>query len=245
MRPHHLSSGRVLDFSRRSRETEWLDQEDLNPDELQQVLHDLARFNGAMLGHSPVLRWLRESLSPAPDSRQISLLDAGCGYGDLLRDIRRWASQRGVPVSLRGVDINPHAIRIARAATDPRDAIAFDRADVFRLSSSDQIDLIVSSLLTHHLSDEKIVEFLIWMEKTAVRGWLICDLQRHPVPYYFMGLAGRLTPLHPVVFSDGQLSIRRSLTRKEWKNRLGAAGIPLERVTIRSFLFRYAIGRLR
>jgi hypothetical protein len=45
-------------FSRRSRETEWLDQEGIDPEELGRVLRDLAWFNAAMLGHIPVLRWL-------------------------------------------------------------------------------------------------------------------------------------------------------------------------------------------
>jgi SAM-dependent methyltransferase len=246
MRLHNLSSALTLpDFSRRSCENERLDQEGLNPKELRHILHDLARFNGAMLGRSPVLRWLREPLSKASERQPIRLLDVGCGYGDLLREIRRWTTRRGIPVTLRGIDVNPHTINIARAATDPCDAIAFETADVLRLRSADQVDLVVSSLFSHHLADEKLVEFLIWMETTAVRGWLICDLQRHPLPYYVIALAGRVAPLHPVVFSDGQLSVRRSLTRKEWKDRLNAARIPLEQVTIRSFLFRYAIGRLR
>jgi len=243
---HSLISERALpDFSRRSYEPEWLDRERAEPEELRRILRDLARFNGAMLGHAPVLRWLRDVVATASANRRLSLLDAGCGHGDLLRAIGRWARRHGVPITLRGIDLNPRTVRIAQAATDPNDAVVFAAADVFRFVPTEPIDLIVSSLLAHHLSDDEIVAFLVWMEQTAARGWLICDLQRHPVPYYVIGLAGRLTPLHPVVFSDGQLSVCRALTRKEWQERLGAAGIPPDRVTIRSFLFRYAIGRLR
>ena len=83
------------------------------------------------------------------------------------------------------------------------------------------------------------------MEKTARRGWLICDLQRHPLPYYVIGFAGKVAPLHPGVSHDGQISVRRALTHAEWQERLHAAEIPLDEVTIRSFLYRYAIGRLR
>jgi SAM-dependent methyltransferase len=233
------------DFSERSRETEWLDQANLDPEELRSVLRDLARFNGAMLGHLPVLRWLRKAAATVPEGRPLSLLDTGCGYGDLLRAIRRWATRRGIAIALRGIDINAHAIRIAREATDRRDAIRFEVADIFQLQPDEPVDLIVSSLLAHHLSNDQIVAFLGWMERAASRGWLICDLQRHPMPYLFIGLAGRLSPLHPVVFRDGQISVRRALTRTEWNERLCAAGISLEEVRIRSFLFRYAIGRLR
>jgi hypothetical protein len=76
------------DFSQRSRETEWLDQANLDPEELRSVLRDLARFNGAMLGYLPVLRWLRKAVTSVAKNRPLSLLDVGCGYGDLLRAIR-------------------------------------------------------------------------------------------------------------------------------------------------------------
>jgi hypothetical protein len=50
------------------------------------------------------------------------------------------------------------------------------------------------------------------MEETARKGWLIYDLQRHPVPYYFITLMGKLTRLHPMVIHDGRISVARSLT---------------------------------
>jgi hypothetical protein len=83
------------------------------------------------------------------------------------------------------------------------------------------------------------------MEKTARKGWLIYDLQRHPVPYYFIGLMGRLTRLHPMVIHDGRISVARSLTRMEWLARTGEAGVARDAVRLRWFLFRFAIGRLR
>jgi hypothetical protein len=83
------------------------------------------------------------------------------------------------------------------------------------------------------------------MEETARKGWLIYDLQRHPVPYYFIALMGKLTRLHPMVIHDGRISVARSLTRTEWLARIGEAGIARDAVRLRWFLFRFAIGRLR
>jgi hypothetical protein len=103
---------------------------------------------------------------------------------------------------------------------------------------------VVSSLLTHHMSDEMITAFLRFMEQTARRGWLIYDLQRHVVPYSFIGLMGKLTRLHPMVIHDGRISVTRSLTRAEWNERLAAAGIARDAVKLRWFLFRFVIERL-
>jgi SAM-dependent methyltransferase len=224
---------------------EWLDEPNLDPDELASVLHDLARFNSAMLGHRAVLSWLRRAVEAVPKQQPISLIDAGCGYGDLLRGIRRWANRRGLSIALRGLDVNPDTIRIARTATDKQDRIDFQVADVFRYRPTGPVDLIVSSLFAHHLSNGEIVDFLRWMETTARRGWLICDLQRHAVPYYFIGLAGKLARVHPVVVHDGQISVARALTRAEWEERFQMAGFASNGARVRWFLFRYLVERLR
>ena len=233
------------DFSRRSAASEWLDDAELQPEELAQVLRDLARFNGAMLGHWPLLSWLDRALRDAPPRAPLTVLEVGCGYGDLLRAIRRWARRRGRPMRLVGVDLSAETVRIAHGATAAADDIEYRAADVFALRFDEPVDVVVSSLLTHHFSDAMIVAFLRWMEATARKGWFIYDLQRHPVPYYFIGLMKYVTPLHPMVIHDGRISVLRSLTRREWRQRIAEAGIPADAVTLRWFLFRFAIGRLR
>jgi 2-polyprenyl-3-methyl-5-hydroxy-6-metoxy-1,4-benzoquinol methylase len=209
------------------------------------VLRDLARFNGAMLGHRPVLAWLRRAVRLVPRSQPLTLLDVGCGYGDLLRAIRRWADRHGVPLRLVGIDLSAETIRIARAATAEDARIEYHAADVFSFNGGAPADFVVSSLLAHHLTDAQIVTFLQWMEATARRGWFIYDLQRHAVPFAFISLMGRLTRLHPMVIHDGRISVARSLTRREWLARMAEAGIDRRAVQLCWFLFRFAIGRLR
>jgi SAM-dependent methyltransferase len=233
------------DFSRRSGEAEWLDNAELQPDELARVLHDLARFNGAMFGHWSVLDWLGRALRDAPKGEPLTLLDVGCGYGDLLRAIRRWARKRDLSLRLIGIDLSRETVRIAQAATAADDEIEYHAADVFDFQLGRPVDLVVSSLLTHHFGDAMLVAFLRWMEASARKGWFIYDLQRHRVPYYFIGLMRFVTRLHPMVIHDGRISVARSLTRREWEDRIARAGIARNAVTLRWFLFRFAIGRLR
>jgi SAM-dependent methyltransferase len=245
MASHTAGKRPVRDFSHRSREAEWLDGVDLPPAELQQVLHDLARFNGAMLGHRPVLAWLRRAIARTPEGQPLTLLDVGCGYGDLLRSIRYWADRRNVPLRLIGVDLSAETIRIAQSATAAGERIEYHAADIFDFDGGAPPDFVISSLLAHHMTDAQIVTFLQWMEATARRGWFIYDLQRHAVPFAFIGLMGRLTRLHPMVIHDGRISVARSLTRREWLARMAEAGIDRRAVQLRWFLFRFAIGRLR
>jgi SAM-dependent methyltransferase len=234
-----------LDLSRRSHQAEWLDDAELHPEELAGVLRDLARFNGAMFGHRPVIAFLLRAAARAGQGQTLTVLDVGCGYGDLLRAVRRAFDRRGLPIRLIGLDLSRETIRIAQAATDAADKIAYHAGDVFAFRPPESVDVVVSSLLTHHMSDDMIAAFLRFMEQTAREGWLIYDLQRHIVPYAFIGLMGKLTRLHPMVIHDGRISVARSLTRAEWNGRLDAAGIAREAVKLRWFLFRFVIERLK
>jgi hypothetical protein len=72
--------------------------------------------------------------------------------------------------------------------------------DAFSYRPAEPIDLVISSLFTHHLPDAEIVPFLQWMERVATRGWFINALHRERVPYYLFGALATLLsgyPRHP------------------------------------------------
>lgn len=234
-----------LDLTHRRHEAEWLDGTNIDPRELEEVLRGLAKFNGAFLGHYPILRCLRRAIKSTPRGTSLTIFDVGCGYGDLLRAIRRLSRRYSAELNLVGIDSNPETIRIARAATNPADQIEFRVMNIFELPRTASIDFIISSLVTHHLTDSEITEFLQLMEAAARRGWLIYDLQRHWFLYHSIGRIGRLARLHPMVVRDGQISVTRSLTRAEWEERIAAAGISPKDATIRWFFYRFLIERLR
>jgi SAM-dependent methyltransferase len=234
----------LFDQSRRSAQTEILD-EPVSTADLADILRDLARFNGVMQGHRPALRWLDRAVKNIPREQPLTLLDIGCGYGDLLRAVRDWARRRGRPLRLIGIDLSEQVIEVARSVTPAAADIDYQAADIFAFAPLVSIDFVVTSLVTHHLPDEMIVRFLRWMETKAARGWMIYDLQRNIVPFYFIALAGFLLRLHPVVTYDGRISVARSLTRREWEARLADAEVPCGAVDLRWFMFRFAIGRLK
>jgi SAM-dependent methyltransferase len=234
----------VFDTAHRSAQTEILDGK-VESDELAKILRDLARFNGAMMGHWLVLRWLDRAVKDVPAGQPLTFVDFGCGYGDLLRAVRRWARKRGRTMKLIGIDLSPQVIDIACDATDAADDIEYFTADIFDFEPATPIDFVATSLVTHHLTDQMIVRFLRWADASARRGWVIYDLQRSRVPFYFIGLAGLLLWLHPVVVYDGRVSVARSLTRAEWDALIAKAGIARDAVQLRWFLFRFVIGRLR
>src|SRR5882757_9192019 len=131
--------------------------------ELTACLRDIARVNRLTFAHRPTLSWLEAAIAQSP-ARPLHIVDVGCGYGDTLRRIHAWAVERGIDVTLTGIDLNADAIRAATAATSAGQKIQWIQGDALSYSSPDGIDIILSTLLTHHLEDRGIVRFLSWME---------------------------------------------------------------------------------
>lgn len=188
------------------------------------VLADLARVNRITRTHAPVLQFLRHAWASQPAGRVVTVLDVGCGHGDLLRRIHRLASQLQRPVQLVGLDLHPDSIAAAAAATPVGCPIRYVQGDAL-MHRPAATDFIVNSQLSHHLSDAQIVALLQWMQAHATLGWCIADLRRHWFPYLGFRWLARVAGWHRVVRLDGTLSIARSCTPAEWSMLLARAGV--------------------
>lgn len=228
-----------FDLSRRATEAELMDADDLAPARYAQVLHDLARVNVVTRAAAPTLHWLARATH---GRREFSLLDVGFGQGDMLRRIARWARRRGIGATLVGVDRNPRSAPVAEALTSPSLGIAYRTGDASAIGF--QPDVIVSSLVAHHMADNELVDFLRWMEVTARLGWFINDLHRHGLAFRGYQILAALMRVDPIVRHDGALSVRRAFQRDEWEALLRQAGV--SGATLRWFMpFRLCVGRLR
>jgi 2-polyprenyl-3-methyl-5-hydroxy-6-metoxy-1,4-benzoquinol methylase len=220
-------------LSQRSTESERMDTDCRDFDDYSRCLRDLARVNTVTLTHRPMLSWLTRHASGP-----FSVLDIACGHGDALRQIRR----RFPTARLTGIDLNPWAIRAASQATDPAAGITFINDDAFTHALPEQPDFIITSQFAHHLTDDQIVTFLRWLQDHAAKGWFISDLHRHPIAYYGFPLLARIALWHRFVRGDGQISIARSFTRRDWDDLLRRAGLT-EQVTVTWHVpFRLCVG---
>lgn len=225
----------------RSRTEEQMDAEDLDPETYARVLRDLSRVNRWTFTARPTIAFLDRAIR---GRRRFRLLDVGFGAGDMLRAIAQWARRCGVAADLVGVDLNPRSEAIARAVTPAALAIDYRTGDYHDVE--EPIDFIISSQVTHHMTDAQLHEFIRYMEQWAVQGWLISDLHRHWFAYGGYPLLARLMGVHRIVREDGTLSIARSFRPAEWPPILEEAGASPDRVTIaRRFPFRLTVERIR
>lgn len=232
----------VPDFNQRSTEPELMDIEAVSFTEFDACLRQLRIINIFTLAYTPTLRWFRHLYKRGQLKAGTTVLDVGSGHGDMLRCLSNWAAARKLRLHLVGVDLNPFSKQSAERVTSQNHGIDFHTDNVFSFTPEQKIDYIISSLFTHHLTDEQLVEFIRWMDHRACQGWLINDLHRHPIPYYFIKSIVRLLSCNRLIRHDAPVSVARAFSVSDLKRLLEAAGIPAHRVSIRwHFPFRYGV----
>lgn len=231
-------------FALRTHEMELMDKAPESYEEFATALSQLEILNRLTRAYAITERAISSLLREKRHrpTRPLRIIDVGSGYGDMLRHIRRYADKHHLPVKLTGLDINPWATKAARTATPPSYDIDFVTSDVFSYEPVRSCHIVVSSLFMHHLNDAAIVQFLEWMTAKSIYGWFINDLNRHPLPYYFILGATRIFPFSRLIRNDAPLSVARSFRRADWESYGRRAGLDPLNLDIRwHWPFRYGV----
>ncbi len=229
-----------MSLSVRTQAEERMDADDLDPATYAAVVGDLAKVNAVTMASRPTLSFLKQVSSRCTRMR---ILDVGFGDGDMLRRIERWSARQCVAVDLTGIDLNPRSAPAARAHTPGTSSIRFLTGDYASLDG-EEWDVIISSLVAHHMTRAELVSFLRFMDAHAHCGWLVNDLHRHGFAYRGFPLLAAIASWHPIVRHDGRVSIARSYRPGEWPAILAEAGIDDARI-FRAFPFRLCVERVR
>lgn len=223
---------------------EEMDAAELAPARYAKVLADLSRINALTLAARPTLGFLDRARARGIGDKPWRILDVGFGAGDMLARIARWGDQRGVTLDLVGVDLNPKSAPVAAARLGGRARLI---TGDYQGLAGEGWDIILSSLVTHHMTPGQRAEFLRFMEGESARGWLVNDLHRQRLPFAGYPLLATLALVDPIVRRDGQLSVGRSFRRGEWAAILSEA-LPAAAADcriFRSFPYRLCVERIR
>ncbi|MEQ1687461.1 MAG: methyltransferase domain-containing protein [Sphingopyxis sp.] len=237
MKPWHPLAHRTM-------QEEEMDATDLPDAHYARVLGHLSRINRLTLAARPTLAFVRALLNQrSADAAPLKILDVGFGHGDMLRAIARLAQRMGHTVELIGVDLNPRSEMCARAATADDMPIRWLTGD-YRDLAGQGWDVVISSLVAHHMSSEQRHDFLHFMENETVAGWLVNDLHRKRLSFIGYPALATLAMVDPIVRRDGQLSIARSFSVAEWHCELAAANIQDAHI-VRWFPWRLVVERIK
>ncbi|MBW3592652.1 MAG: methyltransferase domain-containing protein [Actinobacteria bacterium] len=191
-------------------------------------LHDLARINRLLLGTRLTLGGVGALLADVPRGARVSLLDAGCGGGDMAASLARWARGRGLVPRVVALDANREIASIAERRFGREievrvgDMLALDLPDA-------SVDVATCSLVIHHFEPSDAVQALRELRRVARRGVVVNDLVRTRVG--FLGAHGlaRFATQNPITRHDAVVSVRRAYTRSELVELLREAGLHVVR----------------
>ena len=102
-------------------------------------------------------------------------------------------------------------------------------------------DYVFCSLFLHHFPDDKVVELLRNFGEVARKAVLVIDLERNPIPYYFMAWSRPLLRWDPVTVHDGAISVEAAFRRRELEDLARQAGLRNPRARVFRPAFRIAL----
>jgi ubiquinone/menaquinone biosynthesis C-methylase UbiE len=197
------------------------------------ALADIDRLSAWFGGTALSVRAVRRLLAAAPASpRTPVVVDVGGGRGDLARRLVRAVRRRGGRVRVVLVDRDEQSLALTaadRACPDLARVCADATALPFRAG---RVDVVMTSLVLHHLSPEGAVACLEGMRRAARLGVVVNDLLRTRLSWLLVVLATRLLARHPVARHDGPLSVRRAYAPDELRalcERAGWRGFSIRR----------------
>ncbi|MEO8401120.1 MAG: methyltransferase domain-containing protein [Gammaproteobacteria bacterium] len=193
-----------------------------SPEEYMHCLRMLFRVNkifGFFHGTKKILKNFSETSS---------LLDIGCGGGLFLLHL----AKRFPTMQFMGIDISPDAIKIATQELQEWKKNEVINNVSFKLQPNTTLDfpdknsdIILATLVCHHLEDGELINFLESMLKISRKAVIINDLHRHAISHWFYKWISPILFRNRLISHDGLISIRRGFTRKEWQSLLQKAGI--------------------
>ena len=204
-----------MNFAHRAADlTEHMDNPVCDAVLLENTYRHFARMNRLVAGWRRIYRrWLR----PAFDhiGGESTLLDIGCGGGDIPFQLAQWAQHDGFRVHILAIDPDERAIAYARRYR-PHDQIDYRVVTPKALDEEGRrFHVVLSNHLLHHLQDEAVANLLDMSGRLSTRLTLHNDIRRSAIAYYLFKWTMPLLFRDAYTVSDGLTSIRRSYRRAE------------------------------
>jgi 2-polyprenyl-3-methyl-5-hydroxy-6-metoxy-1,4-benzoquinol methylase len=199
----------------RTEEEEIMDDFSLEGQELQDALDKIASINQLLGGNKLTLQGV-EKLFQNHSASIYTIVDVGCGNGDMLRALADYAKQKSLQVQLIGIDANAFTINYAKKLSENYPMISYQCEDIFSEAFSQmRCDIVLCTLTLHHFKNEQIDYLVKLFSKQSRMGVVINDLHRSAIAYRLFQLLCFVFRLNRMSKEDGLVSILRGFRKQE------------------------------
>jgi len=204
-----------IDTTYRSNATEIMDDFSMKGELLRDTLDKLGKINKWLGGNHVTIDGVKQLLNNQDKAKTYTILDLGCGHGDMLRLLADYGRRHGFKFNLMGIDANEDAVAYAQELSSDYSELSFQHLDIFSEEfKSLDFDIALSTLFLHHFKSDDIKRLLKQLISKASIGVVVNDLHRSKLAYGLFKLLG-LVISNDMIVQDGLISILRAFKRKD------------------------------
>lgn len=200
----------------RTDEPEIMDDFNLKGKELKEALDKIAKINQLLGGNKLTLQGIKFLLKDFDKNKEYTIVDIGCGNGDMLRYIADFGLKNNYNFKLIGIDANAFTINHAQKLSIQYPNINYKCEDIFDKQFKElKYDIVLATLTLHHFKNDDILKLVEAFYINTNIGIVINDLQRSKIAYRLFQVVCFVFNLNKMSREDGLISILRGFKKKE------------------------------
>jgi 2-polyprenyl-3-methyl-5-hydroxy-6-metoxy-1,4-benzoquinol methylase len=206
----------LLNTKYRTDEPETMDDFAMEGEILRDALDKIAKINQLLGGNQLTLRGVQKLLGSISKTATITIIDVGCGNGDMLRSLADYGLKNNLDFQLIGIDANNFTVNHAQQLSRNYPNISYQCEDIFDESFAKlKYDIVLCTLTLHHFKDNEIIYLLNVFNANSNIGIVINDLQRSAIAYRLFQALCFVFRLNDMSREDGLISILRGFKKVE------------------------------
>lgn len=203
----------ILTTKYRTEKEEIMDDFSLEGEELRDALDKIARINQFLGGNQLTLQGVKKIVNT---KEELTIVDVGCGNGDMLRAIANYGNKNNLKFNLIGIDANAYTVDYAIKLSKEYPNISYKCEDIFNEAFTQlKYDIVLCTLTLHHFKNNEIDYLIQLFSKQARLGIVINDLHRHSIAYRAFQVICFIFRLNKMSKQDGLVSILRGFKKQE------------------------------
>ena len=206
----------LLNTKYRTDEPETMDDFAMEGEILRDALDKIAKINQLLGGNKLTLRGVQELIRNISKTTTITIVDVGCGNGDMLRNLADYGLKNDLEFQLIGIDANNFTVNHAQQLSRNYPNISYQCDDIFDKNFAKlKYDIVLCTLTLHHFKDNEIIQLLNVFNVNSNIGIVINDLQRSAIAYRLFQALCLVFRLNDMSREDGLISILRGFKKVE------------------------------
>ena len=209
----------LINTKYRTDEPETMDDFTMEGEILRDALDKIAKINQLLGGNQLTLRGVQELIRSMSKTTTITIVDVGCGNGDMLRTLADYGLKNNLDFQLIGIDANNFTINHAQHLSRYYPNIRYQCENIFEENFAKlKYDIVLCTLTLHHFKDNEIIHLLHVFNANSKVGIVVNDLQRSPIAYRLFQALCFVFGLNKMSREDGLISILRGFKKVELVN---------------------------